>query len=44
MAANVSGSDWRDWGLALAGHCGGLGPDTDTLACADTHLWASVLK
>lgn len=44
VAANVSGSDWRDWGLALAGHCGGLGPDTDTLACADTHLWASVLK
>ena len=44
MATTVSGSDWKDWGLALAGHCSGLGPEEDKLSCADTHLWASIAK
>jgi len=44
VASNVSGSDWHDWGLALAGHCSGLGVDSDKLGCADTHLWSSLVK
>lgn len=44
VAGNVSGSDWKDWGLALAGHCSGLGLEENKLTCADTHLWAGITK
>jgi len=44
VAGNVSGSDWKDWGLAMAGHCSGLGLEENKLSCADTHLWAGIVK
>ena len=41
VASNVSGVDWRDWGLCLAGQCSG---HENKLSCADDHLWSSVVK
>merc|ERR1712130_919384 len=41
VSTNVSGTDWRDWGLALAGHCSG---HNAKLECADQQLWKNIVK